>query len=123
MGRKVDELIVAIKNIAGKDVEGVTVGDVLENLNKQYEIVELTINVVDGAGDPIATPTVTLKTGSTLGSGTEVSASGGTYDVTYGPYNVTVVKATYTTVQQAISIDFDDVEAGTKTVTVTLTLT
>lgn len=65
----------------------------------------LTFNVVDGDDAAINTPTIVLKTGSTIGSGTAITAeSDGTYKLPVGTYNYSVAKATYTTKTGTFSI-------------------
>lgn len=120
MGKNLEGLKKAIENVAGKEAIGNTKGEVLENLAKQYEEVLLTIAVVDASGDAIASPTVTLKTGETVGSGDTVSAGADGYSVVYGKYNYSVAKSDYVTKTGVIEIDFDDVKAGEKEVSVTL---
>lgn len=121
MGRKVDGLKQALKNIASKDVPGQTVGEVFENFNLQYENIVLTVNVKDALDETIASPTITLKTGDTQDSGTSVSAeTNGTYVVKFGKYNIAVAKTGYTT-KKAI-LDFGYAEAKTKTASVTVVL-
>ena len=120
MGRNLEGLKKAIENVAGKEAIGNTKDEVLENLAKQYEEVALTISVVDGDGVEIASPTVTLKTGSTIGSGDAVSAGADGYSVVYGKYNYSVAKSDYVTKTGVIDVDFDDVKAGEKEVVVEL---
>ena len=97
MGRNADQLKVALKNVASKDVEGSTKGEILENFNLQYEDVDLTIKIVDSTGETVASPTVVLKKGSTIGSGDTVTAASGKYPVLYGTYNYSISKTGYVT--------------------------
>jgi hypothetical protein len=120
MGRNADQLKVALKNVASKDVDGSTKGEILENFNLQYEDVELTINVVDSVGEPVATPTVVLKKGATIGSGDTVTASAGKYPVLYGTYNYSITKTGYVTKTGLITIGYDEARAGVATSTIAL---
>lgn len=120
MGRNADQLKVALKNVASKDVDGSTKGEILENFNLQYEDVELTINVVDSTGTAIATPTVVLKKGATIGSGDTVAAVEGVYPVVYGTYNYSVTKTGYVTKTGLIVIGYDEARAGEAESTIAL---
>lgn len=122
MGRNLTELVKAIKNVVSKDVSGATtIGDALEKLNLQYDDVVLTLNVVDADGEDIASPTIVLKTGATVGSGDAVTAEAdGTYKVKYGKYNVSVSKTGYVTKTAIIDVDYTDAKAEAKEVTITL---
>ena len=120
MGRNADQLKVALKNVASKDVDGSTKGEILENFNLQYEDVELTINVVDSTGTAIATPTVVVKKGATVGSGDTVAAVEGTYPVLYGTYNYSITKTGYVTKTGLITIGYDEARAGVATSTIAL---
>lgn len=120
MGRHVDGLIKAIKNVTSKDVTGNTIGEILEKFNLQYEAVELTLNVVDSDGEAVSGATVAVKAGATVGSGDAVNASNGIYSVKYGSYNYSVSKTGYQTVTGVINIDYPDVKAGAVDVTVRL---
>ena len=120
MGRNADQLKVALKNVASKDVDGSTKGEILENFNLQYEDVELTINVVDSTGTAIATPTVVVKKGATVGSGDTVAAVEGKYPVVYGTYNYSITKTGYVTKTGLITIGYDEARAGVATSTIAL---
>lgn len=122
MGRNANGIKQAIVNVAGKEAIGTTKGELLENLNKQYLDVDLTIAVVDGNGDAIASPTITLKKGATEGSGDAVSASNDVYLVKYGKYNYSIAKTNYTTKTGVIDVTLIDVDAESKTATVELVL-
>mgnify|MGYP000978075419 CR=1 FL=1 len=116
MGRKVDGLKKALKNITAKDVVGETIGEVYDNFNLQYENIVLTVTVKDELDEAIASPTITLKTGATQDSGDAVSAEAdGTYVVKYGKYNIAVAKTGYVT-KKAI-LDFGYTEAVAKAAT------
>lgn len=121
MGRKVEGIKKALKILTSKDVEGNSVGDVLEKFALQYEDVVLTINAVDIAGVAIATPTIVIKTGDVIGSGTEVTAeTDGTYKVLFGSYNFSIAKETYTTKTGVVSINYYDASKNELTYTVVL---
>ena len=80
----------------------------------------LTIRVVDADGEDIAAPTIVLKTGATVGSGTSVSAEqDGTYEVTVGTYNYSISKTGYTTKTGTFDITKAQLE---KSVTLTVEL-
>lgn len=120
MGRNLDGLKGALKNITGKTVDGASTGEVYENFNLQYEEVDLTINVVDSVGDAIPTPTVVLKKGATIGSGDTVSAVSGKYPVLYGTYNYSISKTGYVTKTGLITIGYDEARAGEAESTIAL---
>lgn len=109
MGRKVRELIKFVKNVANKDVEGITFGEVLEKTNLQYVVVNMSVFVVDEDDEEIDSPTIVLKIGKTIGSGDTVNAEAdGTYNVSYGDYNISVSKTGYTTKTAVVTVDYDD---------------
>lgn len=120
MGRHVDGLIKAIKNVTSKDVTGNTIGEVFEKFNLQYEAVELTINIVGSDGEAVSGATVAVKTGETVGSGDAVNASNGIYSIKYGAYNYSVSKTGYQTATGVVNVDYPDVKAGAVDVTVRL---
>lgn len=120
MGRNLEGLKGALKNITGKTVDGESTGEVYEKFNLQYEDVELTINVVDSQGEAIATPTVVLKKGSTIGSGDTVTATNDKYPVLYGTYNYSISKTGYVTKTGLITIGYDEARAGVATSTIAL---
>lgn len=121
MGRIVDGLKKAIKNATGVEVAGKTKGEVLADYNLKATEIALTLSIVDGDGAEISTPTVTLKTGKTVGSGTSVSAGGdGKYAVKLGGYNYSIAKVGYTGKTGTIDITAEDVAAGEKTVVIAL---
>lgn len=120
MGRNVEGLKKSLKNLSGKEVTGNTKGEVFDSFNAQYIDVSLTIAVKDSAGVAIASPTVVLKTGSTVGSGTTVTESGGKYPVRMGDYNYSVSKTGYITETGVITVEKDDAKAEAKAVTITL---
>ena len=111
----------ALQILASKDVAGNTVGEVLENFALQYEDVVLSLVVEDEEGETITAPTIVVKTGDTIGSGTEVTVeTDGTYKVKYGPYNFSVAKDTYTTQTGVLSISYYDASKNELTYTVVL---
>lgn len=121
MGRKVVGLKKAFKNVASKEVEGNTVGELLQNLDLQYTDVAFTINVLNKAGTALSGSTIVLKTGSTQDAGDAVSAtSGSTYPVHYGSYNYAISKANYETEKGIIVIGYDEARAGEASLDVTL---
>lgn len=120
MGKNLEGLKGALKNITGKTVDGASTGEVYENFNLQYEEVELTINVVDSEGAAIDTPTVVLKKGSTIGSGDTVTAASGKYPVLYGTYNYSISKTGYVTKTGLITIGYDEARAGDAESTIAL---
>lgn len=121
MGRLKTGLKLVLKNLSGKEVDGATLSEVVDNFNLQYETVELSVNVVDELGEPVLTPTIVLKTGSTQGSGTSVNANGdGTYNVKYGSYNISVAKTNFTTATLVFSVDYADATLKEKDITITL---
>ena len=80
--------------------------------------VVLTVNVVDAAGDDIASPTIVLKTGATQGSGTAITAeSDGTYELDGDVYNISVAKATYVTQTAIIHLSSEEIIRGEKELT------
>lgn len=120
MGRIVDELKKAIKNMTGVQVDGRTKGEVLADYNAKTTTVPLTVNVVDANG-AVTGATVTLKEGNAVGSGTVVAAgSDGNYSVKPGDYNYSVTKVGYTAATGVVNVTADDVAEGAVTVTVTL---
>jgi len=121
MGRKNEQLIKFIKNVANKEVAGVTLGETLELANLQYAVVNLTVSVVDEEGKDIDSPTIVLKTGKTIGSGDAVNAEAdGTYNVSYGDYNISVSKTGYTTKTAVVTVDYDDCRKEAKELIVVL---
>ena len=121
MGRKNEQLIKFIKNVANKEVAGATLGETLELANLQYVVVNLTVSVVDEDGKDIASPIIVLKKGKTIGSGDTVNAeTDGTYKVMYGDYNISVSKTGYTTKTAVITVDYDDCRKEEKEVVITL---
>src|SRR5690554_1536779 len=115
MGRKSEELKKFIKNVANKEVEGRTLGEILEHTNLQYEIVNMSVSVVDEDGEDVDSSTIALKIGKTIGSGDAVSAEAdGTYNVSYGDYNISVSKTGYTTKTQVVNVNYDDCKAKEK---------
>lgn len=120
MGRNAEGLKKVLENQTGKTLVGDTKGEVLESFNLQYEDVDLTINVVDSVGDPVDTPTVVVKKGSTIGSGDTVAAVEGTYPVLYGTYNYSITKTGYVTKTGLITIGYDEARAGVATSTIAL---
>lgn len=120
MGRIVEGLKKAIKNMTGVQVDGRTKGEVLADYNAKTTVIPLTINVVDANG-AVTGATVTLKEGNVVGSGTAVNAgSDGNYSVKLGEYNYSITKVGYTTATGKISITASDVTIGSRIVTVTL---
>lgn len=120
MGRIVDGLKTAIKNMTGIQVDGRTKGEVLADYNAKATTISLTVNVVDANG-AVTGATITLKEGNVVGSGTVVTAgSDGTYSVKLGAYNYSVTKVGYTAATGVINVTADDIAAGAVTVTVTL---
>lgn len=80
---------------------------------------ELTIKVEDDAGQAIASPTITLKTGAVVGSGDIVSAVDGKYPCSAGDYNYSVSKTNYVTKTGTLTITDADLN-GDKTETIVL---
>lgn len=120
MGRVVEGLKTAIKNVTGVEVAGRTKGEVLADYNRKAAVVKLGIDVVDANG-AVTGASVTLKEGATVGAGTTVTAGeDSTYSVKYGDYNYSISKVGYATQTGVIEIGDDDVRAGAKTVTVTI---
>lgn len=120
MGRAVDGLKTAIKNMTGVTVDGRTRGAVLADYNRKAAEVKLTINVVDAKG-AVTGASVTLKAGASVGAGSAIAAGvGNTYSVRYGSYNYSVTKVGYSTKTGVIEIGDADVRAGVKTVTATI---
>lgn len=121
MGRIVEGLKKAFLNVAGKEVEGETKGEVFHNFNLYYVLVATTISVKDSAGSAIATPTIAIKKGSSIGSGDVVSAeSDGSFNLIMGTYNYSVSKTGYITKTGLITIVSADAEAEAKALTVAL---
>lgn len=121
MGRKVDGLKKALKNITAKDVVGETIGEVYDNFNLQYENIVLTVTVKDELDEAIASPTITLKTGGTQDSGDAVTAeTDGTYIVKYGKYNIAVAKTGYVTKKVILDLGLSEAKAKEATYTVVL---
>lgn len=121
MARLKDALINTIKNVTSKTVDGATLGEVFEKLNLQYDDVTLTVTVKDSLGAAVDSPTIVLKSGSTQGSGTSVTANAnGTYTVKYGTYNISVAKTLFTTHTAIITIGYDEAKAKAKTINVVL---
>lgn len=121
MGRKVEGLKKALKNITTKEVIGETVGEVYDNFNLQYENIVLTVHVKDALDEDIDSPTITLKTGEVQDSGTQITAeSDGTYVVKFGKYNIAVAKTEYTTKKAILTFGYE--EAKTKIAAVTVVL-
>lgn len=121
MGRKVEGLKQALKNIASKDVPGQTMGEVFENFNLQYNNIVLTVHVKDALDEDIASPTITLKTGATQDSGTAITAeANGTYVVKFGKYNIAVAKTGYTTKKAILDFGYAEARAEVASVTVVL---
>lgn len=121
MGRKAEELKKFIKNVANKEVEGRTLGEILEHTNLQYEVVNMSVSVVDEDGEDIDSPTIVLKIGKIIGSGDAVNAEGdGTYNVAYGDYNISVSKTGYTTKTAVVTVDYDDCRKEEKELIVVL---
>lgn len=121
MGRKAEELKKFIKNVANKEVEGRTLGEILELANLQYTVVNLAVSVVDEEGKDIDSPTIVLKKGKTIGSGDAMSSEAdGTYNVAYGDYNISVSKTGYTTKTAVVTVDYDDCRKEEKELIVVL---
>jgi len=121
MGRKVDGLKTALKNITGKEASGETIGEVFEDFNLHYVDVVTTLAVKDEDGEAITGATIVVKKGSTVGSGDAVTAeTDGTYKVKAGDYNYSVSKTSYTTKTGTFTVDTTDAKAESKTVDVTL---
>lgn len=120
MGRIVDGLKKAIKNMTCVQVDGRTKGEVLADYNAKTTTVPLTINVVDANG-AVTGATITLKEGDVVGSGTAVAAgSDGKYSVKLGHYNYSVTKVGYTAATGVVNVTADDIAACAVKVTVTL---
>ena len=121
MGRKVEGLKKALKNIASKEVIGETVGEVYDNFNLQYENIVLTVTVKDALDEDIDTPTITLKTGDTQDSGTQITAeSNGTYIVKYGKYNIAVAKTNYVTKKAILDLGYPEAKSKLATCNIVL---
>lgn len=120
MAKNKNELIKALKNLTGKEVNGDTKGEVLKNFNASYADVSLTIVAKAAGGDAVASSTVVLKKGDVVGSGDTVTASAGKYSVKFGKYNYSISAIGYTTKTGVIDITLNDVDAGAKEVVVTL---
>lgn len=122
MGRKVEGLKAALKNLSSKDVPGESVGEVYENFNCQYDDITLTVVVKDADDKAIASPTITLKTGGTQDSGDAVTAeTDGTYIVKYGKYNIAVAKTGYVTKKVILDLGLSEAKAKEATYTVVVT--
>lgn len=122
MGRNAENLKTAILNITNKEVNGVTKGNILENLNLQYVEVMLKLKIVDEDGEAVAGTTAVIKRGATIGSGDTVSAeSDGGYKTLYGKYNYSVSKTGYDTKTGVVEITTDDAHAKEKSFIIILT--
>lgn len=120
MGRIVDELKRAIKNMTGVQVDGRTKGEVLADYNAKTTEIPLVISVIDANG-AVSGATVTVKEGSVVGAGTAVTAgSDGSYGVKLGAYNYSVTKVGYKAAADTIDVTVDDIAAGAIDVTVVL---
>jgi hypothetical protein len=116
MGRNVEGLKKAAKNVAGKAVVGNTIGEVYDNLNLHYVEVKLALVIKDAAGQAVATPTVAVALGETsVSAGTD-----GKYPVKMGTYAVSVSKTGYESASVNVEITYDDAKAEAKEVTVVL---
>ena len=113
MGRTKEGLIALAKNLGGKTVTGATKGEVLKNFDLHYTTVDLTITTTESA-------VITLKKGSTIGSGDAVSAVSGKYPVTIGAYNYSIALAGHFTATGVINITLDDAKAEEKAVSALL---
>jgi len=121
MGRKVEGLKQALKNLSSRDIPGETIGEVFQNFNLQYDDIVLTVHVKDALDEDIASPTITLKTGDTQDSGTSVTAeTNGTYVVKFGKYNIAVAKTGYTTKKAILSFGYTEAKAKVASNTIVL---
>ena len=121
MGRNVEGLKEALKNVSGKTVSGNTKGEVFESFNLQYKDIALSLSIKDSAGEAVATPTAVLKQGAVVGSGDAVTAeSDGSYKVVMGVYNYSVSKEGYEVESGVITLDSHDAEKAEALVAVVL---
>lgn len=111
-----------------KQVEGHEIGSQYESVG---EIIERYADLEEGStkvsfsckisGVAATADSITVKEGSTIGSGEEVDAgTDGKYTCKQGSYNYSVVKDGYTTVTGTFSISASDVASGTKTIDIAL---
>ncbi len=112
-----------IKQVEGYEIPASyeSVGEILE---RYAEIEEGSMKVTfDCKISTTATTadSITVKTGSTVGSGTAVEAGeDGKFLCKQGTYNYSVVKAGYTTVTGTFTISASDVATGSKTIDIAL---
>lgn len=121
MGRNVEGLKEALKNVSGKTVSGNTKGEVFENFNLQYKDIILRLSIKDSAGEAVATPTAVLKKGEVVGSGDAITAEADdSYKVVMGVYNYSVSKEGYETESGVITLDRYDAEKAEALIEVVL---
>ena len=122
-GNKAAVVRAFIKQVEGYEIPSSyeSVGEVLE---RYAEIEEGLIKVAFSckiSGTATTADSITVKTGATVGSGTEVEAgTDGKFSCKQGTYNYSVVKDGYTTVTGTFTISASDVATGSKTIDVTL---
>lgn len=101
-----------------------TLGDVLEYVADVLGgTCKATVVCIDSVSEDPVTPTsVTIKTGTVIGSGTAVSPSGGKYALAEGSYNYSVSADGYTTKTGTFSISEENVISGALTLEISLVL-
>ncbi len=109
-------------------LEGVTIpsskeslGDILEYWADLEEGIAKTSFVCKSGSTDVTPTSITLKKGSTVGSGDEVAVdTDGTYHLVQGSYNYSIVAEGYNTKTGTFNVSASDVKSGTKSVAVEL---
>ena len=109
-------------------LEGVTIpsskeslGDILEYWADLEEGIAKTSFVCKSGSTDVTPTSITLKKGSTVGSGDAVDVdTDGTYHLVQGSYNYSIVAEGYVTKTGTFDVSASDVKAGTKSVSVEL---
>lgn len=127
-GEKVDGGKAACVRALIYQLEGVTIpsskeslGDILEYWADLEEGIAKTSFVCKSGATSVTPTSITLKKGSTVGSGDAVDVDkDGTYHLVQGSYNYSIVAEGYVTKTGTFDVSASDVKAGTKSVSVEL---
>ena len=127
-GEKVDGGKAACVRALIYQLEGVTIpsskeslGDILEYWADLEEGIAKTSFVCKSGATSVTPTSITLKKGSTVGSGDAVDVdTDGTYHLVQGSYNSSIVAEGYVTKTGTFDVSASDVKTGTKSVSVEL---
>lgn len=127
-GEKVDGGKAACVRALIYQLEGVTIpsskeslGDILEYWADLEEGIAKTSFACKSGATSVTPTSITLKKGSTVGSGDAVDVdTDGTYHLVQGSYNYSIVAEGYVTKTGTFEVSASDVKAGTKSVSVEL---